>query len=45
MGLPQLPPSHGEALHSHSIRNLLLSEARGKAQLLPHTRRRQDVIE
>ncbi|MFD9114636.1 hypothetical protein [Streptomyces bottropensis] len=45
MSLPQLPTSHGEALHAHSVRNLLLGEARSETQLLPHARRRQDVIE
>ncbi len=45
VGLPELPAGHGKALYAHGLRDLLLSKPCGAAQLLPHVRRRQDVVQ
>jgi putative hydrolase of the HAD superfamily len=44
MTFSELPAGHSDALHAHSLRDLQLSEARGKTQPLPHPWGWQDVV-
>src|SRR4051794_19697970 len=43
--LSQLPTHYGKTLHAHRVRDVLLREVRGEAQLSAHARRRQDIVQ